>query len=108
MTHRAFRAVLLCALVPAMACRPDPSSAGAASSTTTGSPIEAKLGQYTTVPLTTDLSKLSQRERQMLPLLIAAARSMDEIFWRQAYGDRQRLVARVQDSAVRRYVEINY
>ncbi|HZI75072.1 MAG TPA: hypothetical protein VFD73_13815, partial [Gemmatimonadales bacterium] len=57
----------------------------AAASRKTESPIEKKLAQYTSVRLTTDLSKLTAHERQMIPLLIDAAKAMDAIFWRQAY-----------------------
>jgi hypothetical protein len=58
--------------------------------------------------LTTDLSKLSANEQKMIPLLIEAARSMDAIFWRQAYGDRDSLLRSVTDPALQRYIEINY
>lgn len=71
------------------------------------SPIQEKLDRYTTVRLTTDLP-LSEKERQMIPLLIDAAKEMDAIFWQQAYGNRDSLLASVSDPAVRRYVEINY
>ena len=91
-----------------VACRPEASKAGESTPLNVGSPIEKKLAQYTTVRLTTDLAKLTDRERQMLPLLIQAARSMDEIFWRQAYGNRDSLLRSVEDPAVRRYLEINY
>jgi peptidase M49-like protein len=99
---------LLCFTLQLISCRPEPSQAGPGSATRSGSDIDTKLAQYTSVPLTTGLGKLTDRERQMLPLLISAARYMDQIFWRQAYGDRQELLRQVQDSAARRYVEINY
>jgi Peptidase family M49 len=99
---------LLCLSLQLISCRPEASKAGQAPSRDSSSTIESKLAQYTTVPLTTDLSRLSARERQMLPLLISAARAMDQIFWRQAYGDRDALLRQVGDPAVRRYVEINY
>jgi hypothetical protein len=44
----------------------------------------------------------------MLPLLIEAARSMDDAFKLQAYGDLDGLVKTVPDPATRRFVEINY
>ena len=75
---------------------------------TTDSPIERKLAQYTTVRLTADLDKLTENERQMIPLLIDAARSMDAIYWRQAYGNRDSLLQSIQDPGTRRYAEINY
>jgi peptidase M49-like protein len=90
------------------ACQGEPSKAGASPSAGSDSPIEKKLAQYTTVRLTTDLSKLSENERQVIPLLIDAARPMDAIFWRQAYGNRDSLLRSVADPAVQRYVEINY
>ena len=57
-------------------------------------PIAERLAKYTTVRLTADLSQLTARERQMIPLLIDAARGMDEIYWQQAYGEREALLAR--------------
>jgi hypothetical protein len=89
-------------------CKADPSNAGASAPAGTDSPIEQKLAQYTTVRLTTDLGKLSENERRMIPLLIDAARSMDAIFWRQAYGNRDSLLRSITDPAIQRYVEINY
>jgi len=89
------------------ACQGDPSKAGA-SSTTADSPIARKLAQYTTVRLTADLEKLTPSERRMIPLLIDAARSMDTIYWRQAYGNRDSLLTSIQDPDTRRYAEINY
>src|SRR5215210_9165526 len=82
--------------------------AGAAPPPGTDSPIEKKLAQYTTVRLTTDLGKLTPNERKMIPLLIDAARSMDAIFWRQAFGSRDSLLESLEDPATRRYAEINY
>ena len=90
------------------ACQGDPSKAGASPPHTTDSPIERKLAQYTTVRLTADLDKLTASERQMIPLLIDAARSMDTIYWRQAYGNRDSLLKSIQDPGTRRYAEINY
>jgi hypothetical protein len=74
----------------------------------TKSPIEQKLAQYIPVRLTVNLSKLSDNERRMIPLLIDAARSMDAIFWRQAYGNRDSLLHSIDDPALQRYVNINY
>ena len=44
----------------------------------------------------------------MIPLLIDAARVMDDLFWQQAYGDKQALLAKIQEPDTRRYLEINY
>jgi hypothetical protein len=89
-------------------CQRDSSTAGASPPKPGDAPIERKLAQYTTVRLTSDLAKLSQNERKMIPLLIDAARSMDAIFWRQAYGNRDSLLGALPDPGTRRYAEINY
>ena len=67
-----------------------------------------QLAKYTTVRLTSDLSGLTQKQREMIPLLIDAAGYMEEAFWRQAYGDRTALLNSVDDEATRRFTEINY
>ena len=64
--------------------------------------------QYATVRLTADLSQLTEREREMIPILVAAAEQMDPIFWQQAYGNRDSLLGSIDDPALRRFVEINY
>ncbi len=71
-------------------------------------PMKQRLNKYAVVRLEADLSGLTERERQMIPLLKNAARVMDELFWLQAYGDKLTLLAKVRDPDARRYVEINY
>jgi hypothetical protein len=89
-------------------CKENSSDAEASPPRNVDSPIKAKLAQYTTVRLTSDLGILTANERQMIPLLIDAARLMDEIYWRQAYGNRDSLLQSLRDADVRRYAEINY
>ena len=64
---------------------------------------------YAPVTLTADLGSLTAKEREMVGLFIDAAGIMDGLFWQQAYpGDRAALLARIEDPAMRRFVEINY
>ena len=55
----------------------------------TASPYQELADQYAEFPLTTDLSKLTEKEKQMLPLLIEAADQMEAIYWQTAYGDKE-------------------
>lgn len=71
-----------------------------------GLTMQQRLDQYTAVRLTTD-ARLTDNERRMIPLLIEAADAMDEVFWIEAYGDRDSLLASL-DGPTRRYAEINY
>ena len=72
------------------------------------SAMTARHAKYTTVRLTADLSRLTEKERQMIPLLIDAAKAMDEIFWIEAYGAKDSLFRALADVDARRFVEINY
>ncbi len=72
------------------------------------SEIEAKLAQYDEVPLTTDLGKLSDAEKEMIPLLVEAADAMTEIFWQESYGDRGDFLDSLDDPAMQTYGVINY
>ncbi|MDX1438481.1 MAG: Zn-dependent hydrolase [Rubricoccaceae bacterium] len=67
-----------------------------------------ELAQYTTVRLTADLSSLSDSTKRMIPLLIEAAKAMDEVFQAQAYGNLDSLIESLPTEAARRYVRINY
>jgi hypothetical protein len=70
--------------------------------------LAARVAQYTVVTLAADTTTLSPRERQMLPILIAAAREMDPIFRDQSYAAYDSLMAATTDSVARRYIAINY
>lgn len=74
-------------------------------STTPAHPLLAK---YTTVRLAPDLSALSEKEQQLIPLLIEAAQAMDEVFWMEAYGNREQLLNTVSEPELKQFAEINY
>lgn len=67
-----------------------------------------RLSIYHPVELEPDLSGLSQDQREMLGLLIDAGRIMDDLFWRQSYGDPEPLLDSIQDPEVHAFVELNY
>ncbi len=70
--------------------------------------LQQKLGMYTTVRLTSDMKGLSEKEKQMIPLLIQASDIMDKLFWYEAYGKRDSLLNSLSSEAARQYVNINY
>lgn len=75
--------------------------------TSAGNPAEL-LGAYTTVRLEADLGGLSDAERQMIPLLIDAAKEMDVIYWFEVAGSRDSVLGAILDPDLRRFAEINY
>ena len=70
--------------------------------------IQAKLDQYVTVPLTSDLTVLSEKERQMILLLIDAAQVMDDLFWYESYGGKDKFLESNLEPTAKRFMEINY
>jgi hypothetical protein len=102
--HRALVALILL-LAACKGAMPDDSSDTTAANSGT---IEQRLAKYTTVKLSYDTSSITAKEREMLPLLIDAARAMDAIYWHEAYGDRDSLLKSISDADTRRLVAINY
>ncbi|TWU57903.1 dipeptidyl-peptidase 3 family protein [Rubripirellula reticaptiva] len=86
------------------------SSFPALAQTTTESPISVKdrVDQYVEVELTTDIDALTSKQRQMIGLLIDAAKIMDDCFWYEAYGDKSKLLAGISDPTDNRFTVINY
>ncbi|MDX1455559.1 MAG: Zn-dependent hydrolase [Gammaproteobacteria bacterium] len=70
--------------------------------------LEDRLDIYASVTLTADTSTLSANQKQMIPLLIEASEIMDELFWRQAWGDKRALLSGIDNERVQRFAEINY
>ena len=71
-------------------------------------PVRERVAQYAPVRLSADITQLSEKERATIRLLIAAAEQMDAIFWREAWGDRKKLLDDISDPDVKRFAEINY
>ncbi len=70
--------------------------------------VAERLPIYAKVKLSTDIEKLSDNERKVLPLLIRAAEIMDELFWMQTYPKRDSLLSAVEDEKTREFIKINY
>jgi hypothetical protein len=115
---RFLQLICLLALVMLAGCRQAESPAAAAPETgaqvaetapaTVDEPAPSRFDIYATVRLTADLGHLSDAQRQMIGLLIDASEIMDELYWLQAYGDRESLLSAIEDPDRRRFAEINY
>lgn len=94
-----------CLLLTAAACT---NNEQPAEQTAKPNTVEERLKIYAPVKLTADLSHLSGKEKKMVVLFIEAAKEMNEIFKKQAYGNLDSLLATIKDSATRELVKINY
>jgi hypothetical protein len=63
---------------------------------------------YTEVTLNADLSHLNANQKQMLVLLVDAAKIMDKLFWEQAYGSKEDLLKSIESADERKFALINY
>ena len=66
-----------------------------------------RLARYTTIRLQPDTAHLTVHERQMLPLLIDAAREMHAIYWEQSIGPRDSVMRAIPDSTSRALADVN-
>lgn len=68
----------------------------------------AKVADYVPVKLEADLSGLSKKQRLMLALFVTASQYIDDLFWEQAFGDKEYLLELIDEPHARRFAEINY
>ncbi|MCR4848589.1 MAG: Zn-dependent hydrolase [Bacteroidales bacterium] len=66
------------------------------------------IDKYAEYTLTTDISHLSENEKEMLPLLFEAADIMEDLFWQENYGDKAELMAKITDPDVQKFACITY
>jgi hypothetical protein len=82
--------------------------AGTALTTAEGTDVAQRLAIYAPFTLTADISHLSEKEKQMLPLLFDAAQLMDDIYWQQTIGNKEAFLSAIKDENARKFAEINY
>ena len=64
---------------------------------------------YAEFTLTADLSDLTDKQRKMIGVLIEASEIMDDLFWRQAYGDNHReWLASLGSDETAQFAALNY
>lgn len=68
---------------------------------------EQKVKQYAEVELKTDISFLDASEKEVLGIMIDVAQIMDDIYWQQAYGNKNDILS-IKDKWEREYALINY
>jgi len=71
--------------------------------------VEPRPDIYAEFTLTADLSNLTDNQREMIGVLIRASEIMDDLFWRQAYGDDyEEWLASVGVGEAGRFADLNY
>jgi len=70
--------------------------------------ITRKVTEYAPVELTSDISGLSDNQKEMLSKLFLVADIMEEIYWKQACPDKLDIMESQSDENVRKFIMINY
>jgi hypothetical protein len=70
--------------------------------------MQKLLANYAEVELTADLSHLSANEKELIKKLIEVSKIMDELFWRDAIGDKEAFLTSIEDEDAKKYAMINY
>ena len=70
--------------------------------------IQKKVEAYQSFKLTSNLDSLSQNQKKMLPLLFEVADIMDDLFWQQAWGNKEALLRKIDNEYLKKYTKINY
>jgi len=102
--------MLVLALLAAttISCKQKSGNENSTNDTTAMSEMQKNVNDYAVVKLTTDLSKLTEKEKQMIPLLLEVSQIMDDIFWQQTWGDKNALLDTIKDPFTKQFVAINY
>ncbi len=98
----------LFALFAFAACNNHPKEQKEEAKQETLSEMQKKVNEFAHFTLTADVSGLTEKEKQMLPLLFEAAKIMDDIFWVEAFGNKDSLLASISDEATKQFALINY
>lgn len=73
------------------------------------SELQKKVDEYAEFTLKTDLSVLSDKEKQIIPIFVQIAEIMDDLFWEQAYGTENRMALdTLQDPAMKAFAMLQY
>jgi len=70
--------------------------------------VAQRLGTFALFTLTSDISHLSVKEKQVLSIMFDVADIMDGLFWMQAMGPKEAFLARIQDETTKKFAMVNY
>ncbi|MFZ4401258.1 MAG: dipeptidyl-peptidase 3 family protein [Bacteroidales bacterium] len=99
---------LVIILFAVTSCNNKPKQNANANGDSTAVSMKDKIAQFATVKLTTDLAKLSEKEKQLIPILIDIAKIMDDLYWMQTIGEKNAFLDTIKDADLKQFAAINY
>jgi Peptidase family M49 len=70
--------------------------------------LQTKVNEFVEVELTSDISHLSDNQKEMLGYLFEAGKLMEDIFWKESFGNKEELCNSVTDPIAKEFVKINF
>jgi len=70
--------------------------------------ITSKVNEFVEVELKADISHLSKDQKKMLSHLYDVSRIMDDLFWKEAFGEKEELLGKIKNKDLKTFVKINY
>jgi len=70
--------------------------------------LKQKVEAFAQVPLKCNIEHLTESEKAVLNLCFDAAMIMDDLFWQEAYGDKEGFLASLPNDTYREFALINY
>jgi hypothetical protein len=72
------------------------------------SKIEKLLSNYADVQLVSSLDMLTDKQKEIIPVLIEAAQLIDDLFWIQTCSKKDEVMNSIKDENVLKYFKVNY
>ncbi|MCF8225582.1 MAG: Zn-dependent hydrolase [Bacteroidales bacterium] len=70
--------------------------------------ISRKVNEFVSVKLSSDISHLSDNQKEMLRILFKVANIMDELFWKEACPNKEQILAGFNDTRKIEFFHLNY
>jgi len=70
--------------------------------------VSDRLTIYAPFKLKADVSHLSANDKQVMYIFFEVAKIMDDLFWKQAVGNKDQLMARLKNEDLKNFFSINY
>ncbi len=72
------------------------------------SDLDKLVKKYVPFKLTADISDYSENQKSIIRKLIEAGNIINDLFWYEAYGDKEKLLSSIQDPTMKAFALINY
>jgi len=70
--------------------------------------VSNRLDIYAPFELTTDISHLSESEKEILSIMFEVAEIMDGLYWKQTIGNKKAFLERIDDETTKQFAMVNY